>query len=106
MLYLGAMCIMLEDLGFSKIPPPRNKIHLPMTYHCHIGHEYQRIYAEINNIVIIELFLKKIELSLDKWRLDQECGLYVTIEDLNFNLYDPNSIPQVTAYIEQVIIDN
>lgn len=94
---------MLEDLGFSKIsPPPRDKEHQAMTYHCHTGHCYQRIYADINNIIVIELFLQRVTLTLDKWRLDQS-GLYITMEDLDFDLRDPQSIDSASDYISEAV---
>jgi len=100
---LGVMCLLLEDLGFVQGPPSIAN-HQTMTYYCYSSHHYQRVYAGVNDIILLELFIKGVDLSLDKWELDPR-GLYLTIDDADFDLRNPRSIPNVSRYIQAAISD-
>lgn len=98
-LVLGATCILLEDLGFTK----RGKLeHQPMTYH-YSNLVPQRIYADIICSEVIELLFNKLTIDVDRWQLDPGTGLYQVIDELDFSIHDPKSIPLLTSYIEREI---
>jgi hypothetical protein len=102
-LYLGTMCIMLEDLGFKLVPEPPSKSHIiEMTYHVY-STSVQRIYADISKRLTVELFLQKDELLIDKWEWDDDIHLFIVTDDLNLSLCDPKSVSKASSFISQLV---
>ena len=98
-LVLGATCVLLEDLGFTK---RRNLEHQPMTYH-YSDLVVQRVYADIICSEVIELLFNKLTIEVDRWQTDPDTGLYQVIDELSFSIHDPESIPLLTSYIKKEI---
>ncbi len=98
-LVLGATCVLLEDLGFTK----RGDLeHQPMTYY-YSDLVVQRVYADIIVSEVIELLFNKLTIEVDRWQIDPDTGMYQVIEELSFSIHDPKSIPLLTSYIKREI---
>jgi hypothetical protein len=101
-LYLGTMCLMLDDLGFEYMSEPLDQTKLPMTYRVY-DTMVQRIYADINKKLTVELFLRKNELLIDKWDWDDGINLYLVTDSLDLSLCDPQSVGKASEFISQLV---
>ena len=99
--YLGAMRILLEDLGFTFREEFDEQRH--MSYCCFTAGYFDKLFADINRHYTIEMFLDPAEIHLDRWQWDVTSKLYLVISELELNLYDPSSIPQIVDFVEETI---
>ena len=98
-IYLGSMCVFLEDLGFKRRDPA--KVVESMTYYFYNKMLYSKIFADIDQHWIIEVCLIPEELHIDRWRLEN--GIYMVKEDLELDLHHPQSMYIATEFVRETL---
>ena len=98
--FLGSICILLEDLGFKRRFNHREDA--PMSYYFMARLSMEKVFADINIDYTVEMFLDVDSLLADRWKLNPG-GIYMVTDELNVNMHDPNSLPQVTSFVEETI---
>lgn len=99
-IYLGAMRILFEDLGFTYRDNPEEQ--RCMSYHCYARDYYDKIFADINPVRTIEMFLGPQKICLDHW-YKSDNGLFIVNSEINLNIYDPNSIPSIIEFVKETL---
>ena len=94
-IYLGSICIMLEDLGFH-LREPEDDIS-SMTY-CYYKYIYEKIFADINHDWMLEVCLMPEKIYLDRWHKNP-IGLFIVDDELTYDLRDPHSIDKVSDFV-------
>lgn len=103
--YLGSICVLLEDLGF-KAREPNQEIIKEMSYYYYAKYLYDKIFADIGqykNITwVLEMNLTPEEICIDRWRKNGE-GVYMISDEVVLDICDPRSIDLTTGFIERSI---
>ncbi len=99
--YLGAICTLLEDIGFIFREDPNTD--LEMSYHCYIKDTYNKIFADVDKINIVEVMFYQHHIYLDRWKLNNT-GLYIVTNAKELDIYNPQSTDQITNFVKETII--
>lgn len=97
--YLGSICIMLEDLGFTVREPSQEFI--AMSYFYHDTTYYDKIFADITNHWMLEICLTN-EMHIDSWHRN-EMGLFIVKDEETFDLHKSNSIDLASQFVNSII---
>jgi len=102
-LFLGAICILLEDIGFRKKEKltPRD-LGDPMCYYYWSNVDLSKIFADINAEYAIEMFLNAENLDVDRWKRMPN-GIFMVLDGIDVNIHDPNSLTSITEFLEGAI---
>ena len=101
-IYFGSVCILLEDLGF-KMRKPDHRITKAMTYYHYQAHlVYEKIFADIDDVWVLEMCLVPDEMHIDRWEKNPR-GLYMVDREITVNLYNPESISKTTDFVMETI---
>lgn len=99
---LGLFCILFEDLGFKYIEHSSPEAIENMTYHCYFGVYYQKLFADINHVWVLEVCLVPEELHIDRWRR-KKSGLFIVEAGFSVDLHHPKSIEKTSDFVLDTI---
>jgi hypothetical protein len=101
-LCLGSLCVLFEDLGFKFRDPPERDDIKNMTYHYHTDFLFEKIFADINKVWVLEVCLVPDELHIDRWERKPN-GLFLVEDELTIDLYNPKSIKETSSFVLNTI---
>jgi hypothetical protein len=100
-IYLGSVCILLEDLGFTR--RSLNDEVTPMTY-CRMNSIYDKIFADVDIFYMLEMMLSPEQIMIDRWTINETGKIYIADDGLDIDIYDPSCIDEVTRFVQETII--
>lgn len=100
--YVGSICILLEDLGFASRDNKMDVI--PMSYcrYC-LDSIYDKIFADVTPIWTLEMMFQTDILMVDRWYRQDNETFYLVGGHLNVDLYNPGSMDTLREYILETI---